>query len=546
MYLKLLTMWFLLLFVVGCKAAPLPPQSTGTGPPRAARTVRVNNASELQPALDAAAPGDTIELVAGATYTGNFRIPAKADNRKEFITIQSTAVDKLPAGGRVSPQSSAHMARLVTTNADPLLLVSQRAHNWRIIGLELTTAPGVYAYDIIRVGDMEATSADAQPRDIELDRVYVHAHPDKGTKRGIFFNSNAVKLTNSYLSEFKSNFQDAMAVAVCNGPGPYEITNNYLEGAGYGIIIGGCPNGIPGIVPSDITFTRNHVFKPLAWKDKWVVKNIFEVKLGRRIRIEGNVFENNWVANQSGFGILFTVRTDGVDTQGKPFGIIEDVTFANNMVINSTHGINILGQDEARQNIGQGKGFIFRNNLFVKVPGRLFQFLQNPKDILIENNTSVSNGAIIMSENVTTGMVMRDNLFTLGDLGIFGSGLGSGNKVLQVNFPGSVVQFNGFVGEGESWHPGGNTYLKKVEEVRFVDPSQGNYRLQPKSPLRGKGQKKKDPGVDMDSLEAAVKGVAAASEPSKIAAELYINGTVQPIEKVSALRQPARPLVESN
>ena len=546
MYFKLLTMWLLVLFMIGCAAAPLPPQAAATGEPRAARTVRVTNASELQPALDAASPGDTIELVAGATYSGNFRLPAKTDNRKEFITLQSTGVDRLPAGTRVTPQSSGHMARLVTANADPLLLVAQGSHNWRLIGLELTTAPGVYAYDIIRVGDMEATSADSQPRDIELDRLYVHAHPEKGSKRGIFLNSNAVKLTNSYLSEFKSNFQDAMAVAVCNGPGPYDISNNYLEGAGYGIIFGGCPNGIPGVVPSDITFTRNHVFKPLAWKDKWVVKNIFEVKLGRRMRIEGNVFENNWVANQSGFGILFTVRTDGLDTQGKPLGLIEDITFANNMVINSTHGINILGQDEARQNLGQGRNFTFRNNLFVKVPGRLFQFLQNPQDVLIEKNTSISSGAIIMSENVTTGLVMRDNIFTLGDLGIFGSGLGSGNKVLQVNFPGSVVRFNGFVGEGEAWHPAGNTYLKSIEEVRFVDPSQGNYRLQPKSALRGKGQNKKDPGVDMDALEAAIKGVVAITPPPKIAAALYINRAVLPITPVMAPGKTAPPPNEAN
>jgi len=127
---------------------------------------------------------------------------------------------------------------------------------------------------------------------------------------------------------------------------------------------------------------------------------------------------------------------------------------------------------------------------------------------------------------VTTDVVMRDNIFTLGDLGSFGSGLGWGNKVVQVNVLGSVVLFDGFVGEGEAWHLGGNTYLKKVEEVRFVDPSQGNYRLQPKSQLRGKGQKKKHSGLNMDSLEAAIKSVATVTEPSKIAAQLYVNDTV--------------------
>ena len=310
-----------------------------------------------------------------------------------------------------------------------------------------------------------------------------------------------------------------MAVAVCNGPGPYEISNNYLEGAGYSIIFGGCPNGIIGVVPSDITFTRNHLFKPLSWqREKWIVKNIFEVKMGRRMKIEGNVFENNWTSSQSGFGILFTVRGDGKDAAGKPFSLIEDINFTNNIVINSSHGINILGKDDNFQNAGYGRRFVFRNNLFLKVPGRLFQFLQGPDDVLIEKNTSVSQTFVVMSENATTGFVMRDNIFALGEYGIFGSGLGSGNNVLTANFPNAMVRFNGFFGSGAEWHPTGNTYLKTVEDVKFVNLAQGDYRLQAGSPLRGKGLNGGDPGVNMDTLLAATSGVSNINKPPRIAA----------------------------
>jgi uncharacterized protein (TIGR03437 family) len=521
MYSLLRFLWVPLLCGVSCKAMPPQTQTAKPGQPRAARTVSVTRASDLQPALDAAQPGDTIELIAGTTYTGNFKLPAKPGNSTEFITIQSSAVDKLPSGARVIPEWADRMPKLVTANADPLLIVAQGAHHWRVIGLEMTTGQGVYAYDIIRVGDMEATSATLQPRDIEFDRIYLHAHPEKGTKRGIFFNSNAVKLTNSHVSEFKSDFQDSMAVAVCNGPGPYEISNNYLEGAGYGIIFGGCPNGIIGVVPSDITFTRNHLFKPLAWeKEKWIKKNIFEVKMGRRMKIEGNIFENNWTSGQSGFGILFTVRGDGKDAAGKPFALIEDISFSNNIVINSTHGINILGKDDNFKNIGLGHRFVFRNNLFLKVPGRLFQFLNGPDDVLIEKNTALSQSTIVMSENVTTGFVMRDNIFALGEYGIFGSGLGSGNNVLKANFPNAVVQSNTFFGAGADSHPTGNTYLKTAEDVKFVNMAEGDYRLQTGSPVRGKGRNGTNPGVDMDALLAATNGVSKVSKPPKIAAVL--------------------------
>lgn len=534
MQLKLWGSFCALLLIAGWQAMPAQQQGTDGTQPRAARTIRVNTAAELQPALDAAEPGDTIELVAGTTYTGNFRLPAKAEDRTEFITLQSTMIDKLPAGVRVTPESADRMAKLVTNNTDPLLVLAPRAHHWRIVGLELTTAPGVYTYDVIRVGEMEATTAAVQPRDIELDRIYLHAHPEKGSKRGIFFNSNAARLTNSYISEFKSDSQDAMAVAVCNGPGPYEISNNYLEGSGYSIIFGGCPNAIPGVVPSDVTFTRNHLFKPLSWQGKWGVKNIFEVKMGRRMRIEGNVFENNWVANQNGFGILFTVRADGVDAQGKPFGVIEDINFTNNLVINTPNGINILGQDDIKQNTGQARRLTFRNNLFLKVTNRLLQTLQSPQDIVFEKNTALAHTTIMFSENTSMGMVMRDNIFALGEYGIFGSGLGSGNAALKANFPDSIVRFNGFFGEGESLHPTGNTYLKKVEDIRFVNLAGNDYRLQSNSPLRGKGQNGKDPGADMDALQAAINGVASVpitKVPPKIAAVVNVldfTGVVNP------------------
>jgi uncharacterized protein (TIGR03437 family) len=519
MYSVLRFLWVPLLCGASCQAVPPQAKTGSTGQPRAARTVNVGTASALQPALDDAEPGDTIELVAGATFTGNFRLPAKAGTSTNFITVRSTAADKLPAGVRVTPLWANRMAKLVTPNNEPALVVAQGSHHWRVIGLEMTTAPGVYTYDVVRVGDMEATSAAVQPRDIEFDRIYVHAHAEKGSKRGIFFNSNAIKLTNSHVSEFKSDFQDAMAVTLCNGPGPYEISNNYLEGAGYSILIGGCPNGIIGNVPSDITFTRNHVYKPLAWQQgKWIVKNLFEVKMGRRIKIEGNVFENNWTAGQSGFGILLTVRADGIDAQGKEFSVIEDINFTNNIVINSAHGINILGQDDYRANSGQGRRFVFRNNLFLQVPGRLFQLLQKPIDVLIENNTALSQTFIVMSENVTTGFVMRDNIFALGQYGIFGSGVGSGNNALKANFPEAVVRSNVFIGDGGDSYPTGNTYLKKIEDVKFVNTAQGNYRLQANSPLRGKGQNGGNPGVDMDALLAATNGVAASSQPPKIAA----------------------------
>ena len=501
----------LALLAAGSYAQQPHPGGTGSTAFRPSQMVYISSATALQSALDAAVPGDIIELAAGVVYTGNFRFPAKPGASTSYITVRSSAIDELPANTRVGPLVASRMPKLVAPNTGPVLKFQPGSKNWRIQGLELTVGAGVYVFDLVLVGDMNATTAAVQPANIELDRMFIHGDQVVGGKRGIFFNSNSVKLTNSYIRDFGSNFQDSQAVCVCNGPGPYEITNNYLEAAGENIMFGGCPNGIANIAPSDVTFSRNYVFKPLSWRisQQWFVKNLFEIKIARRVMIDSNVFENNWSHAQSGFGIVFTVRADGHDTLGRPFGVIEDVTFTNNIVINSEQGFNLLAHDTENQLAGEMSRLVIRNNLFVKVPGRLFQIVQGPQGLLIENNTSPDTQvALITTENETTGLVMRDNVFALGQYGIVGNGLAGGMPTIVADFPGSIVTNNGFIGGPAAVYPPGNVFVPTVADAGFVNVSQSDYELSPSSPFRGIAQNGANPGVNMAALVAATNGVA--------------------------------------
>lgn len=57
-----------------------------------------------------------------------------------------------------------------------------------------------------------------------------------------------------------------------NGPGPFVISNNYLEGSGENIIFGGSDPSIPDLVTSDIVNTGNLISKPTRWRtEKWAV-----------------------------------------------------------------------------------------------------------------------------------------------------------------------------------------------------------------------------------------------------------------------------------
>src|SRR5439155_6309552 len=95
------------------------------------------------------------------------------------------------------------------------------------------------------------------PHHIVFDRCYLHGDPTKGARRGIAMNSRYAAVIDSYLSDFKEVGADSQAIDGWNGPGPFKIVNNYLEGAGENVMFGGTDPSIADLVPSDIEIRHN-------------------------------------------------------------------------------------------------------------------------------------------------------------------------------------------------------------------------------------------------------------------------------------------------
>src|SRR5262249_6141740 len=181
------------------------------------------------------------------------------------------------------------------------------AHHYRLIGLEIAAAAGTYVNTLLDLSVSTTSEADLA-HDIILDRLYLHADP-VGGRRGVALNSKSSALVDSYLAGFREHGADSQAVAGWNGPGPFLIANNYLEGASENVMFGGADPSITNLVPSDIQVCRNYLKKDTAWQGGgWVVKNLFELKNARRVLVAGNVMEYNWLDGQAGFSILFTPR----------------------------------------------------------------------------------------------------------------------------------------------------------------------------------------------------------------------------------------------
>jgi hypothetical protein len=233
--------------------------------PIAAEPIYVPAGGNLQAALDAAQPGDVILLEPGAIFVGNFVLPVKGG--AAFITVRTAGGEGvLPGPGvRIDPAHSPHLAKVQSPSVAAALRTAAGSHHWRLELLEF--GPNKDGYnDILLIGDgSKAQDTMAKvPYAIVLDRLLVRGDPLLGQKRCVSLNSRETTVINSYIADCKGVGMDTQALGGWNGPGPFHIENNYLEGAGENFILGGSDPHIPGLVTEDVVFRRNHLAKPPA------------------------------------------------------------------------------------------------------------------------------------------------------------------------------------------------------------------------------------------------------------------------------------------
>ncbi|HEU4507599.1 MAG TPA: hypothetical protein VFR78_05120, partial [Pyrinomonadaceae bacterium] len=330
-------------------------------------TLVVPAGGDLQAAINAAAPGDTIILEAGATYRGPFVLPRKTGDA--YITIQSSRASEIT--GRVTPAHSGLLAKLRSSIADPIVRTAAGAHHYKLIGLEISTFSSTdFIYDLVRLGE-PAQDLASVPHHLTLDRLWIHGFPTQDLQRGISLNSSDTAIINSYISDIHSVGTETQGICGWNGPGPYQIINNYVEASGINVMFGGSMPSITNLIPSNIEIRRNYLFKPLSWKVghstyagiHWGVKNLMELKNARNVTIDGNVLENSWGDSQIGYAVLFTVRSEG----GRAYwATVENISFTNNIMKNTEQGFQLLGTDHPYQS-GRGNNLMIANNLFTGI-----------------------------------------------------------------------------------------------------------------------------------------------------------------------------------
>jgi Putative Ig domain len=627
-----------------------------TAPTVRAATLNVSAGGDLQAALNAAQPGDVITLQPGATYIGNFTLPNKGAIT-DYITVRSAAPDGLlpPAGVRLTPAYASLLPKLKSSNSTSVLRTAAAANHWKLMFLEFQANPNGYG-DVIAIGagDSSQTQLSQVPYAFVLDRVYLHGDPNVGQKRGLALHSRDTWVINSYISDCKAVGQDSQAISGYNGPGNYWIENNYLEGAGENVLFGGADPTIANLVTTNVTFRRNLLSKPLAWRDpiiatpaaasatagsgsgslspgtyyytvvarrmasqgnkatsvpspevsatlpdgsnghvtiswtpvvgadeylvygrtagtenlywttttpyfadsgaagtsgtpakatKWAVKNIFELKNAQDVLIEGNVFENLWVADQPGFPIVFTPRNQYGNT---PWVVVQRVEFRHNLVRHTAGGVNILGVDNLAPS-QRTNTITIHDNVFDDLTSsawgtgsKPFQLGAGPDAITIDHNTIVTTDTAIVwlyggsatAPTAQTNARITNNMSAHNAYGILGSNYSPGTSSIAAYLPGSTVTGNVLAGGTASKYPAGNFFPTVAAwQSGFASYAAGDYHLVSSSPYKGAAADGSDLGANIDAVMAetanALTGdnsVAPNTTPVRIVPTALPNG----------------------
>jgi hypothetical protein len=523
-----------------------------TFPTQNGNVIAVGAGGNLQAAITSAHCGDTIKLAAGATFNApstGFVLQNKGCNGT-WIVITTDSASLPAAGTRVSPADAVSMPKLVTVyNNVPVIQADlTQAGYYRLVGLEMTLSSAVTTYDapMVNLGGSD-TSVSTVPHHIILDRCYVHGTATSPTRRGVALQGAYQAVIDSYISDFHQVGNDTQAIGGWNGPGPFQISNNYLEAAGENVMTGGTTQPMPGNVPSDITITGNYFFKPLSWKTTdptyagihWEVKNLLELKNAQRVLVDGNVFENNWTDGQVGFAWLCTPRSTGGQVVAARCA---DITYTHNVVMHVGSLLNADGIDDTDPVPQPLRGYhiLVQNNLALDVnnlpltepggsggDGRGVQVLNRFPNLFVDHNTIFASAAPVMSDATPApGFVMTNNLLDHGEYGVFVNALGEGSSPMNVAFPGYTFTLNALVNGPPALYPKSNQtcghvscFLRSWDAVSLVDVRScrsGNSpisscALNPHSHYFHVGTDEKDIGADVTDMLQRTNGVRSRS-----------------------------------
>ena len=513
----------------------------------------------LTVALNETQRGDVLVLEAGHVYSGNngnqVKLPKK--DGEDWIYIVSSAYADLPGENtRITPKYADKMPKIINMNNPNYLSLETAAGAgfYRFMGIEFTHPENSkQSYSIVSLDVRSDSYKDTDLidnyetiaiRNIVFDRCYIHGSNNTGDfVRGIWlFGTKNIGVVDCWIDQIHHTFNDTQSISGQNYLG-LKIQNCYLEATGENIMLSGFGGVTPELTVGDVEIIGNHLYKPDAWNrflpdhKRWRVKNIFELKSGQRILVDGNILENNWKdSDQWGYGILFTNRSDNNKV---PHSTIKDVTFTNNLIINSSGGFQIAGLDNGLYGV-PNRNILIQNNLILindystnvdPFPSgdatekkEAFQLVSKVDNLIIDHNTIVTGGSNKVSimqgthlDDTYPGYRYTNNISTTPVRNQMGNHWGiysgyEGTLAVRNLSKDGIIAGNVFAGlaDRSELYPEGNYFPENDEDIMFNDDANKDYRLALNSIYRDASLSTDGSllGADIEQIYRKTRGVA--------------------------------------
>lgn len=338
------------------------------------------------------------------------------------------------------------------------------------------------------------------------------------------------------------------------------IAGNVVTYQGWGTFDGDLKGGNPltqapdspglaqwkGFTNQNITIQRNIISTPFNASEKiWITsggspttqpratqsntgnapKSAIELKSCSNCLIDGNT-QDGWYTSF----VLMTPRNQGntLTSGGAPWAGDFDIRITNNFVRrmqnwDRIYSLSLGGpqlEDNEYSNVRSGPVLI-ANNLFAGGMDAALSSMGAADNVTYVHNTypgsTATGGSMIVAQGAqSANFTFQNNILSNNQYGMncqIAGGCTWPGKIQSNNVISDNRTPDTKIGDGPLRYPG-DFVVASQSAVGWTDPTNGNYRLLPSSPFKGKASDGKDPGVDMDQLLAALGGILPSPTPT--------------------------------
>lgn len=546
------------------------------------------NTTTLQAAIDAASTRNGHTLI----YLPSGWVCNKVRLRKHTLGawwtyIAWNGIDAVqPEGTRGNNQTvatthaNAPQIRSNTTGSTGAVWCDMGADYTRLAGIHFVASASARCFRLVYFqgtpndsSEQADTSVNDTPQWMIVDRCWIDGQNIDRVVNGIICNSREFACVDSVINGCYALGQEGHGINGYNGPGPWKIVGNDIEAAAINFLCGGLVPRIVGLQTTDIEVRRNYFYKRASWNRNdplvWdgigskVIKNLFELKWGDRVLVEGNVFENSFYGdNQKGAYLVWKVE-NSVDPLNPPPGggnitaTTANVTYRHNIAYNCAGGYEFQGvgfggtvgeplhnvqhynnanirmfgdrvqfRDQSTGSRSSGRGMFFNNGAhdiyvehdsIVLTTGESTDVWATP----IQFSGPTDEASIFLNDNILAWPIASPP-HDADSRSIFGDGA----QVVGPpdNGTNTLIAYCGGATGPTTWtfdknvmvrtyvnqvNPPGSSYTNLIASVGFVNVDNDDIRLAPSSTYKGLCDDGSDPGCDLDLILFATAGVRA-------------------------------------